>query len=166
MIQYITGSPPQFIYNYSPNKTFVIQHPVKSEKYLVHACLEGPEAGVYYRGTATIDDSESKAVDLYLADYVTALATDFTVYATPILNLCQDVRNTAEPVFPKLMVGKSTAGKSTASKSTAGKFTVYSNISPCTFNYVVFGKRQTIEVEPLKAMTFVKGEKDSPYKWI
>ena len=35
--------------------------PIVSEdkdKYLVHACLEGPEAGVYYRGKDIIQDNE------------------------------------------------------------------------------------------------------------
>jgi hypothetical protein len=31
-------------------KSFVIQHPINTNQYLVHVCLEGPEAGVYYRG--------------------------------------------------------------------------------------------------------------------
>ena len=36
------------------NKTFVIQHPTNTNKYLIHACLEGPESGVYYRGKTFI----------------------------------------------------------------------------------------------------------------
>ena len=28
-------------------KTFIIEHPQDTEKYLIHACLEGPEVGVY-----------------------------------------------------------------------------------------------------------------------
>jgi hypothetical protein len=31
-------------------KTFVIVHPLDASKELVHACIEGPEAAVYYRG--------------------------------------------------------------------------------------------------------------------
>ncbi len=31
-------------------KTFIIDHPIHSEKYLIHATLEGPESAVYYRG--------------------------------------------------------------------------------------------------------------------
>jgi hypothetical protein len=38
-------------------KTFIIEHPIDTSKYLIHACLEGPEAGVYYRGKATIDNN-------------------------------------------------------------------------------------------------------------
>jgi hypothetical protein len=34
-------------------KNFVIDHPSESGKKLVHACLEGPENGVYFRGRIT-----------------------------------------------------------------------------------------------------------------
>ena len=44
---------------YQTAKTFVIPHPLKNDKYLVHACLEGPEAGVYYRGTGKIKENEN-----------------------------------------------------------------------------------------------------------
>jgi hypothetical protein len=47
-----------------------------------------------------------------------------------------------------------------------GCFTVYSNMAPCVVDYLVMGKRQTIEVEPQKNLVTVKGEKGSPYKWI
>ena len=52
-VQSITGS-----------KTFVINHPTKKGKYLVHACLEGPEAGVYYRGSAKITEGDSIKVQI------------------------------------------------------------------------------------------------------
>lgn len=32
------------------SKNFIIDHPLKEGKKLVHACLEGPENGVYFRG--------------------------------------------------------------------------------------------------------------------
>lgn len=131
-------------------KTFIIDHPLQTEKYLVHACLEGPEAGVYYRGTGVIT-SESKSVEIHLADYVEELAFDFTIHVTPYLS---DDDKEKEPYFPKLIT--------TDVKN--GMFTVYSDIVPCKFNYLVFGTRQNIEVEPLKELTYVKG--DGPYKWI
>ena len=37
------------------SKSFVIDHPTKENKQLVHACLEGPENGVYLRGKSTSD---------------------------------------------------------------------------------------------------------------
>ena len=36
-------------------KSFVIDHPTKEKKQLVHASLEGPEIGVYFRGKNTTD---------------------------------------------------------------------------------------------------------------
>ena len=133
-------------------KTFVIEHPLYVDKYLVHACLEGPEAGVYYRGSARIM-TDYKSVDIYLADYVEHIATDFTINLTAKMS---DAVDMDIPYFPSLI----------ATRIIGGKFTVYSDIVPCEFNYIVFGKRRTIEVEPMKALTHVKGDKDSPYKWI
>ena len=41
----------QFLIAYATPKKFDIQHPIKGEGHrLVHACIEGPEAGVYFRG--------------------------------------------------------------------------------------------------------------------
>ena len=34
------------------HKSFVIDHPLHEDKYLMHATLEGPEGGIFYRGTA------------------------------------------------------------------------------------------------------------------
>ncbi len=133
---------------YYSTKTFVIEHPLYINKYLVHACLEGPEAGVYYRGSGKIL-SDYKVAEIYLADYVDYLACEFTIYVTPIVD-----DNNGLSSIPIL-------GTSRIKK---GKFTVYSNSSPCEFNYLVFGKRMSIEVEPLKTLTHVKG--DGPYKWI
>ena len=36
-------------------KNFVIPHPVDRDRYLVHACVEGPEATVVYRGQHQLD---------------------------------------------------------------------------------------------------------------
>lgn len=35
-------------------KTFIINHPLDTSRFLVHAVIEGPEARVYYRGKATL----------------------------------------------------------------------------------------------------------------
>ena len=40
-----------------PVKSFVIEHPNKPDNYLVHACLEGPESAVYYRGEGKLEDN-------------------------------------------------------------------------------------------------------------
>jgi hypothetical protein len=67
---------------YHSTKTFIIDHPIDSDKYLVHTCLEGPEAGVYYRGIGKI--SNSKSVEIELPHYASTIAYDFTVNITPI----------------------------------------------------------------------------------
>src|SRR5690606_26299208 len=63
------------------DKTFVIEHPIDKNKYLVHACLEGPESGVYYRGDSIINYKKNKTI--LLPDYVQYLASNFTVHVTP-----------------------------------------------------------------------------------
>ena len=44
------------IWNPSANvfKTFIVDHPLDNDKYIVHATLEGPEGAVYYRGTSQL----------------------------------------------------------------------------------------------------------------
>ena len=41
---YYDGDTNTFLSNSA--KSFVIQHPINTNQYLVHACLEGPESGV------------------------------------------------------------------------------------------------------------------------
>jgi hypothetical protein len=75
----------------SPTKNFEIEHPLASyespNKYnmmhLVHSTLEGPEYGVYYRGSAQLN---SGAVKVDLPEYFDALAekTDATVQLTSV----------------------------------------------------------------------------------
>lgn len=61
-------------------KNFVIDHPTKEGKKLVHTCLEGPENGVYVRGRL-LNDSVIR-----LPEYWTGLVdeTSITVSITPI----------------------------------------------------------------------------------
>ena len=76
------------------SKTFVIEHPDDKDKYLVHSCLEGPEAGVYYRGSCEIDEFEFTDDDneivyfkkIKLPKYVKNLAKDLTVNVSPLIN--------------------------------------------------------------------------------
>lgn len=53
-------------------KTFVIEHPLYNDMYLVHACLEGPENAVFYRGKACTSENLKRNVELpeYLAKLV------------------------------------------------------------------------------------------------
>jgi hypothetical protein len=128
--------------NYNTTKSFVIEHPTKSDNYLVHACLEGPESGIYYRGTSEIQE-EQECTTINLPDYVSSFATDFTITLTPIYN------------------GKITT--LSASEVNNNSFRVYGD-SPCKFYWYVYAKREDIIVEPLKQGVSVKG--DGPYKYI
>jgi hypothetical protein len=122
------------------SKSFVIDHPKNPERYLVHACLEGPEDGIYYRGRGEIMNNTSTCIQL--PDYVDALGTDFTVQITPIFN--------------------GTVLSYAASEITNGSFTVHGQ--PGRFFWLVHGKRSTFNVEPLKASARLMG--NGPYKWL
>jgi hypothetical protein len=122
------------------SKTFVIDHPTKEDKYLVHACLEGPEAGVYYRGQGEIIDNSSKIIEL--PEYVSHLAKDLSIQITPIYNGKIKVFN--------------------VSKVENNSFTVYGENGE--FFWTVYGSRTSIEIEPNKKDVNIKG--NGPYKWI
>ena len=121
-------------------KSFIINHPIQEDKYLVHACLEGPEAGVYYRGIGEIIDNNSTIIELPY--YVEELATDFTIQITPIYNGKINVLNSSEV--------------------TNNIFTVYGE--NCKFYWQVTGKRLDFITEPFKTDVEVKG--DGPYLYI
>nr|QNT35461.1 hypothetical protein EKMJPAOO_00011 [uncultured Methanosarcinales archaeon] len=67
----------------SGTKNFLIDHPLDPEhKELIHSTLEGPEAGVFYRGEAQLSNGEATVM---LPDYFEALTRkeDRTVLLTP-----------------------------------------------------------------------------------
>jgi hypothetical protein len=121
-------------------KSFIIEHPLDSDKYLVHTCLEGPEAGVYYRGMGRINNNVD--VEIELPHYVSALAHDFTVNLTPVYDGKQHLLST--------------------SLVENNRFKVYGD--NCDFFWTVFGKRFDVTVEPDKNSVDVKG--DGPYLYI
>jgi hypothetical protein len=65
-------------------KTFVINHPDDPDKYLVHACAEGPTADVFYRGEARLEEGIAR---IDLPDYFESLTEleGRTVQITPII---------------------------------------------------------------------------------
>jgi hypothetical protein len=69
---------------YSSAKTFVIDHSINDDKYLIHSCLKGPESGVYYCGEGAIIKNNSVIINL--PSYVDKLATDLSANVTPIWN--------------------------------------------------------------------------------
>ena len=134
-------------------KTFVIDHPDDpNNRYLVHACLEGPEVGVYYRGRARIS-SQKKFKKVKLPDYVRKLIVPCseTIHATPIFN------------------GKNICTLNVGEYDQVNNcFTVYGADSvSCYFNWIFYAKRKemhTAAVEPLKTSVVVKG--NGPYTYI
>ena len=77
-------------------KNFTIDHPVDRERYLVHACLEGATADVFYRGKDSIGVGYDY-VDIMLPDYYGKLVKvgtstlQLTVIGRPICRLGGEV---------------------------------------------------------------------------
>jgi hypothetical protein len=128
---------------FNSTKTFVINHPTKPANYLVHAAIEGPEAGVYYRGEAKIENN--KFVKVSLPDYVSAFANNFTIQITQIYEDTQD-----ENIVLK------------TSRIKDNSFNVYGKNS--SFYWVVYGQRGSVVVEPNKSEVELRG--DGPYKYL
>ena len=121
------------------SKTFVIDHPLDNSKYLVHSCLEGPEAGVYYRGKSEIINGNS--VEIILPEYVKSFS-NFSVQISPIYDGFIKTYNTSEV--------------------SDGKFIVYGHNGK--FNWMVHALRNQIDIEPIKSETEVVGQ--FPYRYI
>ena len=135
----------EFLYN--TNKTFVIEHPTKENNYLVHACIEGPEAGVYYRGRGIIPEENGKC-EIILPNYVDKFATNFTVHVSMII----DEEN------PILGIVNHTKVKN-------GKFSVYGS-KKGEFDWHVYAERinNKFDIEPSKHDYELNGE--GPYTWL
>ena len=129
------------VWYYEQGKTFIIDHPQNKEKYLVHACLEGPEVGVYYRGKSEVTNDTSVIVNL--PDYIPGWAYDFTITVTGIYDGKLKLYNASEV-------------------DESGAFIVYGENGK--FNWIAIGKRGDINAEPYKNEIVVKG--DGPYKWV
>ncbi len=104
---------------------------------------------MYYRGTAVIP-AGTNFVELTLPAYVDAIASEFTVNVTPVIDA-------ATEYIPTLACSRVKQGKFKV-------FTATQTLLPCTFDYLVFGNRFPIQVEPKKTDVQVKGT--GPYTWI
>jgi len=151
-------------------KTFVIDHPTDEEKYLVHACLEGPEAGVYYRGIGEIKEDDT-TIEIFLPDYVKYIAKEFNVIVTPIydIDLPEDFCDENPKIIEILEILENMKNKKNIQKQIIAsnvingeKFIVYGD--KCSFNWIVYGKRHDIVVEPRKGDVILKG--DGPYTYL
>lgn len=132
-------NPSQSVY-----KTFVINHPVAGDRYLVHASLEGPEGAVYYRGSAQL--AHGRAV-VRLPAYFESLtrAEGRTVQLTNVDGF-------------DLLAVRTRQG----AKIAGGEFLVVSNNarSHQRFDWEVKATRAdgpVLEVEPLKSALTVNG---------
>ena len=148
---YDTGATSEISVNSA--KTFVIDHPLAPKThYLVHACLEGPEAAVYYRGEVNLKKHTNK-VTVSLPDYVTALASNFTIHV-----------NALDELPPGADVYVSRVNQSN------GTFTIH--VDDCEedlisddvgFSWLVMGTRGDIPVEVPKDK--VQKHAMGPYEW-
>jgi len=121
-------------------KTFIVDHPDDPEnKYLIHSCLEGPEAGVFYRGSGEITNNKCVIIDL--PAYVNNLSFDVTINVSPIYDGHLKMYNFTE------LEGNS--------------FTVYGENG--RFNWLAIGKRNDILIEPEKEQMNLSGK--GPYLW-
>ena len=149
--------PVNFEIRYDTGKTFVISHPLDNQKYLVHACLEGPEAGVYYRGTSTINENEN-SVEISLPDYVSHFSNEFTVHVTSHSNTI--ILSTSQ-----IQNNKFTVKRFDFSSIVKSEYINDSKpLEKVEFSWLVFAKRHSIDVEPNKLSVVIKG--DGPYKYI
>jgi hypothetical protein len=130
-IQYSTSS-----------KSFVIDHPYDPTQYLVHACLEGPEVGVYYRGKGTV--ANGKSVRIELPKYVQHIAHNFTIEITTLYNPLRK-----EQVSYRVSPVKN------------GAFVVHGENG--SFYWTVFGEREALQTTIPKT-TPIKG--DGPYTYV
>lgn len=126
-------------------KTFVIQHPLYNDKFLSHACIEGPTADVFYRGTGEITNTFAEIV---LSDFAEKFLKDFNFQISPII---KDIN--------KIVFSDEDYSVEKSDKSNV--FKVFG--PPGKFCWIVHSTREEFEVEPFKHNIIIKG--DGPYTY-
>lgn len=167
-------------------KTFVIDHPVKKDRYLVHAAVEGPSNDVYYRGRAQLRKGTGTAV-VKLPDYFTALCDEdsATVMLTPLAVIHhhgEDPVNDPCHKYGRKMSdgtyedchGHTIVPNLVASGVEDGEFHVgraggfsEGDTDQCVFDWMVIATRKDVAplvVEPRRRDVTLKG--DGPYKYL
>lgn len=132
-------------------KAFRIPHPLDPKKDLVHACIEGPECAVYYRGEGVTTEGWA---DVILPDYFEALT--MPEHRSVLLTVLFDEDD--EPIGPIA-----------ASRVKKGQFRVWSGLPKQKFYWEVIAVRADIdplEVETTKMTPLVKpaGEGEEEYE--
>jgi hypothetical protein len=128
------------------DKTFIVDHPLAPEThYVVHACVEGPEVGVYYRGEILLLAGKT-SVMVDLPEYIAKIAKDFTVSLTncehfvmPMVTRVAERRFTIQIEQPAL-------------------------IDLCFFWHLM-GKRRHIETQVAQP-TVIRQLLGGPYRWL
>jgi hypothetical protein len=92
-------------------KSFNIPHPLYEDKRLVYGCLEGPEYGMYARGTGVVGDGEEKRmIGIELPDYwFKMVGKDYTISLTPHGNYNVWIAKKTEDGFYVMTDTKNTA---------------------------------------------------------
>ena len=117
-------------------KEFDIPHPTKPDHRLVHACLEGPEIGVYYRGRLANDNT------IILPEYWKGLVDPESI----------TVQLTSHGVYQELYVKEIQWGSRVIVTNNSG--------GPIDCSYTIFGKRKDVpDLEVEYVGTEMKGGK-------
>jgi len=129
-------------------KSFVINHPLDKNRYLVHAATEGPTSDVFYRGSGVVKNGVGL---VKLPDYFNELTEDkgVTVHLTPISDGPVNYILSASPVEN-------------------GHFFVYSSNREIEHKFYwrvdAIRKHTNFEVEPLKRDVVLHGH--GPYTYL
>jgi hypothetical protein len=128
------------------SKSFVKEHPVDRDRYLVHACLEGPENGLYYRGKGVVPENE-KSVLVQLPRYACLIGGDWTIQLT------------AQGSFNRFYATE------VADDDGFVGFRVFAE-QPGKFYWIVHGRQKDkpLETEPRKADVVLRGQ--GPYTFL
>jgi len=128
------------------SKSFVKEHPVDRDRYLVHACLEGPENGLYYRGKGVVPENE-KSVLVQLPRYACLIGGDWTIQLT------------AQGSFNRFYATE------VADDDGFVGFRVFAE-QPGKFYWIVHGRQKDkpLETEPWKADVVLRGQ--GPYTFL
>jgi hypothetical protein len=134
-------------YSTSGVKTFVVEHPDLEDSYLIHGCLEGPEAGIYYRGEGRIEAGENHT-KIELPTYTKKFGFGYSVILTEYYSGNFDL---------KLFVSDVVQGKFQVEMDRSLTF-------PVEFSWIVYGSRGELQTTHKKSAVKVNGV--GPYKYI